>query len=182
MSRIGKQPIPIPDSVTVTIDGSNVVVVGPKGRLERDISTQISAEIDDGELILSRPSDEARHKALHGLTRSLLANMVQGVTDGFERKMELIGTGYKAEQEGANLVLYIGYSHTVSVQPPEGIEFSVEDRGKFLTVSGIDKETVGQVAVNLRNLRPPEPYKGKGIRYQGEHVTLKAGKAGKAKA
>ncbi len=181
MSRIGKQPITVPETVTVTIDGSKVSVDGPKGRLERVINAEISVALDDGALVLTRPSDEARHKALHGLTRSLLANMVEGVTDGFERKMELIGTGYRAEQEGSTLVLHVGFSHSVNVEPPTGIEFAVEDRGKLLTVSGIDKETVGQVAVNIRNLRPPEPYKGKGIRYQGEHVTLKAGKAGKAK-
>lgn len=182
MSRIGKQPIPVPDTVTVTIDGSTISVSGPKGSLKRVFHTEIGVSMDDGTLVLSRPSDEARHKALHGLTRSLVANMVEGVTDGFERKLELIGTGYRAEQEGSTLVLHVGYSHPVIVEPPVGIEFAVEDRGKLLTVSGIDKEAVGQVAVNIRDVRPPEPYKGKGIRYQGEHITLKAGKAGKAKA
>lgn len=181
MSRIGKQPIQVPDGVTVTISGSSVSVDGPKGRLERRIDPEIGIALDDGSIVLSRPSDEARHKALHGLSRSLVANMVEGVTQGFEKKMELIGTGYRAEQDGPTLVLFVGYSHSVKIEPPDGIEFAVEDRGKLLTVSGIDKEAVGQMAVDIRKLRPPEPYKGKGIRYQGEHVPLKAGKAGKAK-
>jgi large subunit ribosomal protein L6 len=179
MSRIGKLPIPIPTGVTVDIEGSHVKVKGPLGTLERDFPTDIRFDREDGTLHVRRPSDEQMHRALHGLSRALLANMVTGVSAGFAKELQIEGTGYRAEQDGKNLVLLVGYSHPVTFVPDADIEYLVEDRGKKVTVKGIDKERVGQAAVNIRQVRPPEPYKGKGIRYAGEKVRRKAGKAGK---
>ena len=178
MSRVGKQPIPIPSSVQVQIEGSVVTVTGPKGELQRACHPEIGLQLDDGQLIVTRPSDQARHRALHGLTRALLANMVIGVDEGFSKTLELHGVGYRAQQTGRNLQLAVGFSHTVDVEAPEGIELEVEGTGR-IHIRGVDKELVGQVAAEIRQIRPPEPYKGKGIRYEGEHVRRKAGKAGK---
>jgi large subunit ribosomal protein L6 len=179
MSRIGRAPIPVPAGVTVTLTEGAIAVKGPKGQLSRQLPPDMTVGQDDGELVVTRPSDEPNHRALHGLTRALVANMVIGVTDGYERVLELEGTGYRAEEDGKSLVLNVGYSHPIKVVPPAGITFAVEDRGKRVVVRGIDKELVGQVAVNIRQHRPPEPYKGKGIRYAGEKIRRKAGKAGK---
>jgi len=181
MSRIGKQPIPLPSGVTTQIDGSTVRVKGPKGELSRAFPSAVHFVEEDGVLSVERKGDEQSDRALHGLSRALLANMVTGVSDGFARTLEIVGTGYRVDEDGAALVLQVGFSHPVRIDPPPGITFTVEDRGKRVTVHGIDKEVVGQVAVDMRRVRPPEPYKGKGIRYAGEHVPLKAGKSGKAK-
>ena len=178
MSRIGRMPIAIDSKVTVTIEDGNVIKVkGPKGELQRTFHPEMRFSQEDGQVVVTRPSDTNRHRALHGLTRSLLNNMVVGVTDGFTRVLELQGVGYRAQLQGSSLQVNVGYSHPVVVDPPDGISFSVE--GALVTVGGIDKEQVGQVAANIRKIRPPEPYKGKGIRYQGEYVRRKAGKAGK---
>lgn len=172
-------PIPVPSSVKVEIDGRNVSVSGPKGSLKREVVPEVRLHLDDGQLLVTRPSDEPRERAMHGLTRALLSNMVVGVSDGFTRTLELVGVGYRAQMQGTNLVLSLGFSHPVELEPPEGIVFSVE--GPRVIVSGIDKEMVGQVASNIRKLRPPEPYLGKGVRYQGEQVRRKAGKSGKGR-
>ncbi len=172
-------PIPIPSGVDVRIDGSSVTVKGPKGELHRDVDPNMRLEITDGQLLVSRPSDQQRHRAQHGLTRSLVANMVVGVSEGFSKALEMQGVGYRAQMQGSDLVLAVGYSHPVQIPPPPGIEFEVEGNTKLL-VKGISKEQVGQVAADVRKVRPPEPYKGKGIRYVGEYVRRKAGKAGKA--
>ena len=182
MSRIGKMPVEIPSGVSVDIKGTTVSIKGPKGKLERTFHEAMEITFEDGSVSVDRPTDEQHHRALHGLTRALLANMVAGVTDGFEKELLIEGTGYRAEQEGKNLVLQIGYSHPVVFEPPATMEFTVEDRGKRIIIRGIDKEQVGQVAVNIRAARPPEPYKGKGIRYAGEYIRRKAGKAGKVGA
>jgi large subunit ribosomal protein L6 len=179
MSRIGRLPVAVPSGVNVTIDGSAVTVKGPKGQLSRVFHPDMAIARSGDELVVERPTDEDAHRALHGLSRALLANMVTGVTDGFEKVLEIEGTGYRAEQDGADLVLAVGYSHPVRFRPPAGISFAVEERGKRVIVRGIDKELVGQVAVEIRSTRPPEPYKGKGIRYAGETIRRKAGKAGK---
>jgi large subunit ribosomal protein L6 len=179
MSRIGKLPIPIPPSVQVQVEGSNVSVKGPKGSLQRAVHPDMRLHLDDGRLIVTRPSDEPRHRALHGLTRALLANMVSGVDQGFTKTLELQGVGYRVQQMGKNIQLAVGYSHPVDVAAPEGITLEVEGNNR-IHVRGIDKELVGQVAAEIRAIRPPEPYKGKGIRYDGEHVRRKTGKAGKA--
>ena len=178
MSRIGRLPIPLPDGVEVTRDGRSLRVKGPKGTLEREIHPEMTVEQADGELRVTRPSDEPRHRALHGLTRTLVNNMVVGVTTGFTRALEISGVGYRAQLQGDKLVLALGYSHPVEVTPPEGISFQVETPTK-LSISGADKELVGQTAAFIRARRKPEPYKGKGIRYAGEHIQRKAGKAGK---
>ncbi|MFZ0324527.1 MAG: 50S ribosomal protein L6 [Actinomycetes bacterium] len=179
MSRIGRLPVVVPSGVDVTIEGQDVAVKGPKGSLSLTISDPITiARSDDGTLSVARPDDERRSKALHGLTRTLVANMVAGVTEGFERKLEIVGVGYRVQAKGRNLEFALGFSHPVLVEAPEGIEFAVESPTKF-SVTGIDKQQVGQVAANIRKLRKPEPYKGKGIRYSGEHVRRKVGKAGK---
>ncbi|WBL36636.1 50S ribosomal protein L6 [Tepidiforma flava] len=178
MSRIGRQPIPVPPNVTITIDEhNNVVVKGPKGELSRQFPPRVSFERQDGVITVRRASDDGEDRALHGLSRTLLANMVTGVTSGFTKVLEVQGVGYRAQLQGSNLQLALGFSHPVIVNPPEGIKFSVE--GPRITVEGIDKERVGQVAANIRKIRPPEPYKGKGIRYLGERVRRKAGKSGK---
>jgi len=157
-----------------------VRVKGPKGELCRTLHPDISVELSDGQLRVSRPTDQRHHRALHGLSRALLNNMVVGVSAGFEKVLEVVGVGYRAEMQGASLALSLGFSHPVIVDPPENVEFSVEPRSKRISVKGIDKEIVGQLAADIRKLRPPEPYKGKGVRYLGEHVRRKAGKAGKA--
>lgn len=178
MSRIGRQPIPVPPNVTITIEETNrVAVKGPRGELTRPFPPAIRFNREDGVITVTRPSDEGEHRALHGLSRTLLANMVTGVTSGFTKVLEVQGVGYRAQMQGSSLQLSLGFSHPVIVNPPEGIKFSVE--GPRITVEGIDKEQVGQVAANIRKLRPPEPYKGKGIRYLGERVRRKAGKSGK---
>jgi large subunit ribosomal protein L6 len=177
MSRIGKKPIPLPTTVTVTIEQSTVKVKGPKGELTRTIRPEMTIEVADGVMHVKRPSDEKEHRALHGLTRALLANMVQGVTEGYRRTLEIVGVGYKAEKKGEALVLTVGYSHQVRYPEPPGIKLTATTPTVVL-VEGIDKEMVGQVAAEIRHVRPPEPYKGKGIRYQGEQVRRKAGKAG----
>ena len=178
MSRIGKMPIPLPAGVEVTQDGTHLTVKGPLGTLERELHPEMALEREDGELRVVRPTDEPRHRALHGLTRSLVNNMVTGVTTGFTKTLEISGVGYRAQLQGTKLVLALGYSHSVEVDPPEGIEFRVETPTR-LGVFGADKELVGQIAAYIRSQRKPEPYKGKGIRYAGEHILRKAGKAGK---
>jgi large subunit ribosomal protein L6 len=179
MSRIGKLPIPVSKGVEINIDGSNVRVKGPKGELVRDFPTGISFTLEDGRVIVARENEEKQVRALHGLSRSLLANMVTGVSDGYTKTLELQGVGYRVQQAGPKVTLAVGYSHPVEVSPPEGIELQVEGTTR-LHVRGIDKELVGQIAANIRSVRKPEPYKGKGIRYLGERVRRKAGKAGKA--
>lgn len=178
MSRIGRAPIAVPANVDVKLDEENRVVVrGPRGELARTFPPAIKVRREDGTLVVERQGDEGKHRALHGLSRTLLANMVTGVTDGYAKTLEVQGVGYRAQLQGSNLQLALGFSHPVVVTPPQGITFAVE--GPRIHVQGIDKEQVGQVAANLRKLRPPEPYKGKGIRYLGERVRRKAGKSGK---
>jgi len=180
VSRIGKKPIPIPDKVQVTIDGSQVTVKGPKGELSQTFPAEMVIKQEDGQLVVERPSDQRQHRAFHGLTRALIANMVTGVSAGFERVLNIEGVGYHAEMDGQTLVMHLGYSHPIPVEPPPHVAFAVEERGRTVRISGIDKQVVGQMAANIRKLRPPEPYMGKGVRYRGEHVRRKAGKAGKA--
>ncbi len=179
MSRIGKMPIPVPVGVQVLIEGRRVTIKGPKGEVTQELDPSITAELRDAKVLVKRPSDQPRHRALHGLTRSLLANMVTGVSEGFTKALELQGVGYRAQLQGAKLVLAVGYSKPVEMSPPTGIQFEVDGTSRVL-VKGIDKQLVGQVAADIRAVRPPEPYKGKGIRYLGEYVRRKAGKAGKA--
>ena len=178
MSRIGKLPIAVPDKVKVTVSPGRVKVEGPKGQLERSLPEDIAVKHADGQLVFERPSDDYKHRALHGLVRSLVANMVTGVNDGFTKHLELVGVGYRVAKQGDELVLNLGYSHPIRFKPPQGISIDVQDPTKF-SVSGISIEDVGQVAANLRSLRPPEPYKGKGVMYRGEKIRRKAGKAGK---
>ena len=180
MSRIGKLPITVPSGVEVQIDGSNVAVKGPKGHLTHVVPAPITVgKNDDGQIEVARPNDERQSRALHGLTRTLVANMVTGVTEGYEKKLEIVGVGYRVAAKGpTNLEFALGFSHPVVVNAPEGITFVVESPTKF-SVQGIDKQAVGEVAANIRKLRKPEPYKGKGVRYAGEHVRRKVGKAGK---
>ncbi len=179
MSRVGKMPIAVPKGVEVRIDGTTVTVKGPKGELARDIMPEIAIEQSEGQLLVKRPSDQQRHRAMHGLTRTLVDNMVRGVSEGFTKTLEMQGVGYRAQMQGKDLQLAIGFSHPVNVPPPPGIEFEVEGTSRII-VKGINREQVGQVAADVRKIRPPEPYKGKGIRYLGEYVRRKAGKAGKA--
>lgn len=176
MSRIGKKPITIPSAAKITIDGQQVTVTGPKGSLVRDIHPDMTAQIEGEEVIVTRPSDQKKHRALHGLTRALLQNMVTGVTEGYQITMEMIGVGYRAEEKGRILVLYLGYSQPIVIDPPEGIKVTIPPKDNKIIVSGIDKELVGNTAAKIRSFRRPEPYKGKGIRYLGEHVRSKAGK------
>jgi large subunit ribosomal protein L6 len=179
MSRIGKAPITVPAGVDVTLDGRTISVKGPKGTLERQIPGTITITQDGDTLVCERPNDENKTKAMHGLTRSLVNNMVIGVTDGFKKELEIVGVGYRAEAQGPNgLRLNLGFSHSVDVKAPEGIAFEVPAQTQVV-ITGIDKEVVGQVAANIRSIRKPEPYKGKGVRYAGERVLRKAGKAGK---
>lgn len=178
MSRIGRLPISVPAGVEVTIDGSRVAVKGSKGELSRTISAPITVSQDDGVITVSRPDDERVSRSLHGLSRTLISNMIQGVSEGYSKKLEIVGTGYRVMAKGTDLEFALGYSHPITVKAPEGITFAVEGNNK-LTVSGIDKQQVGQVADNIRGLRAPDPYKGKGIRYAGEQIRRKVGKAGK---
>jgi len=179
VSRVGRMPITVPDKVKVEIDGCRVTVRGPGGELSREVAPEMELRLENNQVLVSRAGDAPRERALHGLTRALIANMVTGVDSGFSKMLELHGVGYRGEMRGANLVLSLGYSHPVEVAPPDGITFQMEGTGR-LRVLGRDKEQVGQVAADVRALRPPEPYKGKGIRYAGEYVRRKAGKAGKA--
>ena len=179
MSRIGRLPIEVPAGVDVKIDGSYVHVKGPKGEMEFSFSPEINIKKEDGMIVIERPSDQPTHRALHGTTRSVINNMVVGVSQGFERVLEIVGVGYRAELDGKNLIINVGFSHPVVVEPPEGISFDVDMKVRQIKVSGYDKQVVGQVAADIRKLRPPEPYKGKGIRYQNEYVRRKPGKAGK---
>ena len=180
MSRIGKMPIPVPSGVQVNVDGSKVTVKGPQGEMTREFHPELSITLEDDILRVQRPNDERQFKALHGLTRALINNMVVGVTQGFSKILEIHGTGYRAELQGKDLVMSLGFSHPVIVVPPTGIEFDVNPRTSTITVKGYDKEVVGRIAAEIRAWRPVEPYLGKGIRYQGEIVRRKAGKAGKA--
>jgi large subunit ribosomal protein L6 len=175
VSRIGRKPIPVPESVTVELAPGRVEVKGPKGELSQALAADMKVEQEDGAVVVSRPTDRGEHRALHGLTRSLIANMVEGVTEGFEKRLEIQGVGYRAQLKGKSLELALGYSHPVSVEPPEGIEFEAPQPTEVI-VRGIDKQLVGQVAADIRKRRPPEPYKGKGIRYSDEHVVRKVGK------
>ena len=179
MSRIGRMPIPLPSGVTAVIDGRAVTVTGPKGTLSLDVAAPIQVErAEDGTLLVTRPDDDRNSRSLHGLTRTLVANMVTGVTSGFEKSLEIVGTGYRVAAKGADLEFSLGFSHPVLVKAPDGISFQVESPVKF-KVMGIDKQKVGEVAANIRKIRKPEPYKGKGVRYEGEVIRRKAGKAGK---
>ena len=177
MSRIGKKPVPVPAGVTVNIDGQTVKVKGPRGELSRAINPEMKLSLENGELTVARPSDESRHKALHGLSRTLVANMVEGVTKGFQKNLDIVGVGYKAENRPYGLQLALGFSHPVEYRAPAGIKLTAPTPTSIV-IDGADKEKVGQVAAELRSLRPPEPYKGKGIKYQGEQIRRKAGKAG----
>jgi len=181
MSRIGKAPITLPAKVQITVNGNEVTVKGPKGQLSTAFHPEMSFNEDNGVLTVVRPSDERKHRELHGLTRALLNNMVTGVSTGFRKTLVVEGVGYRAELQGKNLMMFLGYSHPIEVNPTEGITFGVEDRGRLVFVDGIDRQLVGQVTANIRGLRPPEPYKGKGIRYDDEVIRRKAGKAGKGK-
>ncbi|GHI00482.1 50S ribosomal protein L6 [Neobacillus kokaensis] len=178
MSRVGKKPIEIPAGVTVTVNNGDVTVKGPKGELSRSFNPEINITIEENVITVTRPSESKEHRTLHGTTRALLANMVEGVSKGFEKNLELIGVGYRAQKQGKKLVLNVGYSHPVEIEPEEGIEIEVPANTK-VTVKGTDKERVGALAANIRGVRPPEPYKGKGIRYEGEFVRRKEGKTGK---
>ena len=179
MSRIGKKPIEVPAGVTVTVDANNnVTVKGPKGELSRTFNPAMTISQEENVITVSRPSDEKTHRALHGTTRAVLSNMIEGVSKGFEKSLELIGVGYRAQKQGTKLVLNVGYSHPVEIEPEAGIEIEVPSNTKVI-VKGTNKERVGALAANIRDVRPPEPYKGKGIRYEGEHVRRKEGKTGK---
>ncbi|MCB2176173.1 MAG: 50S ribosomal protein L6 [Actinomycetales bacterium] len=178
MSRIGKVPVPVPAGVDVSIDGAVVTVKGPKGTLTHTVPAPISVAQGEGTLVVTRPDDERLSRSLHGLTRTLLANLVTGVTEGYTKKLEIVGTGYRVMAKGSDLEFALGFSHPVVVPAPDGITFTVESPTKF-SVSGIDKQQVGEIAANIRKIRKPEPYKGKGVRYAGEQVRRKAGKAGK---
>ena len=178
MSRIGRLPIAVPSTVDVTIDGRHVTVTGPKGTLSRSLHPDISVNRDENDLVVTRPTEQKTHKQLHGLTRTLVNNMVVGVTDGYRKGLEITGVGYRATLNGRKLTLNLGYSHAIEIDPPEGISFEVETPTR-LAVVGIDKELVGQIAAKVRSTRKPEPYKGKGVRYAGEQIRRKAGKAGK---
>lgn len=178
MSRIGKQPVTIPSGVEVTIDGQTVTVKGPKGTLTQEIPAPIEVKQEDGAIVVTRPDDERENRSLHGLARTLIYNNVVGVTEGYTKKLEIVGTGYRVLAKGSDLEFSLGYSHTILFKAPEGITFQVEGPTK-ISVNGIDKQQVGEVAANIRKLRKPEPYKGKGVRYAGEHIRRKAGKAGK---
>jgi len=179
MSRVGKQPITLPKGVELRIEPTRVTVKGPKGELSQDIDPDIKVQQEDGQVTVTRPSEQPRHRAMHGLYRALVANMVAGVSEGFAKTLEMQGVGYRAAMQGKTLVLNVGYSHPVEVQPPANIEFEVDGTSKII-IKGMDRQQVGQVAADVRKIRPPEPYKGKGIRYAGEYVRRKAGKAGKA--
>lgn len=178
MSRVGKKPIAIPSGVEVKLDGTKLTVKGPKGTLEKEIHPDMNITIAENEIVVERPTDNKEHRALHGTTRSVISNMVEGVSKGFEKGLELVGVGYRANKSGNKVVLNVGYSHPVEIEPIDGIELDVPSQTSIV-VKGIDKERVGQVAAEIRSVRKPEPYKGKGIRYQGEYVRRKEGKTGK---
>jgi large subunit ribosomal protein L6 len=178
MSRIGRLPIPVPSSVDVTIEGRRVTVRGPKGSLSRELHPDMTVSREDDKIVVTRPTEQKTHKQLHGLTRSLVNNMVIGVTDGYRKGLEITGVGYRAVKQGEKLVLSLGYSHQIEIEPPKGIVFELENPTR-LAVVGIDKELVGEMAAKIRSTRKPEPYKGKGVRYAGEQIRRKAGKAGK---
>lgn len=178
MSRIGKNPISVPSGVEVKVDGQDVAVKGPKGELSVTIAEPITVSLEDGVITVARPDEERESRSLHGLSRTLINNMIVGVTDGYSKALEIVGTGYRVLAKGSNLEFALGYSHPIVVEPPEGISFSVDGQTK-VAVHGIDKQLVGETAANIRKLRKPEPYKGKGVRYAGEHVRRKVGKAGK---
>ncbi len=178
MSRIGKKPIPVPQGVEVKVQGNAVAVKGPKGQLEKEFHRDMIIKLEDNNVVVERPTDGKLHRSLHGLTRTLVSNMIEGVTKGFQKNLELVGVGYRAQKQGSKLVLNMGFSHPVEMEAPKGIEFEVPSANK-ITVKGIDKQAVGEVAANIRAVREPEPYKGKGIKYENEHIRRKAGKAGK---
>jgi large subunit ribosomal protein L6 len=180
VSRIGKKPVLLPKGVQVAVQGNTVKVKGPKGELERTFPGLVSIELTDGHIQVTRPSDAPSVRALHGTTRALIQNMVTGVSEGFSKSLVVEGVGYRAELKGKQLVMALGYSHPVPVDPPPGITFAVDEKAKTITISGVDRELVGQVAADIRSWRPPEPYKGKGLRYSNERIRRKAGKAGKA--
>jgi large subunit ribosomal protein L6 len=180
VSRVGRMPVVIPNGVQIDLNGSNLKVKGPKGEMSRTFSPLIDLKIENDQILVSRRSDQPAERALHGTTRAVLANMIHGVSSGFERVLEIEGVGYRAEMNGKKLVLYMGFSHPVEVEPPSGISFDVEPKARLVFVRGFDKEAVGQTAADIRNIRPPEPYHGKGLHYQGERIRRKAGKAGKA--
>ena len=179
MSRIGRLPVAVPNGVQINVQGSDVHVKGPKGELKRSFSPQINIALENGELVITRKSDNPRERALHGTTRAVLANMVHGVSSGFETVLQVEGVGYRAELQGKDLALFVGYSHPVKVPPPDGISFEVDQKTRQIKVLGYDREVVGQTAAEIRRIRPPEPYHGKGIRYANERIRRKAGKAGK---
>jgi large subunit ribosomal protein L6 len=178
MSRIGRMPVSVPSGVTVTIDGREVTVTGPKGTLQHAVAAPIDVSQSDGVLTVTRPNDEGHVRALHGLSRTLIANMITGVTEGYRKTLEIVGVGYRVQARGQDLEFSLGFSHPVTVAPPDGISFRIEAPTRFV-VEGIDKQQVGETAANIRKLRKPDPYKGKGVRYQGEQVRRKVGKAGK---
>ncbi len=182
MSRIGRLPVEVPSNVEVKIDGSHVRIKGPKGELENTFSSDLDIKFEDGEILVTRPSDNRFLRSLHGTTRAIINNMVIGVTDGYSKELELVGVGYRANMQGKSLVINVGFSHPVEIDPPDGIEFEVGEKSREIVVRGYDKQKVGQVAADIRKVRPPEPYKGKGIRYKGEYIRRKAGKAGKVVA
>ncbi len=179
MSRIGQMPVVVPSGVDVKIKGSHVHVKGPKGEMQHTFPADLEISLDEGNVTVKRPTDEPTHRALHGMTRALINNMVVGVSTGFSKVLEVNGVGYRAEIKGKSLVLNVGFSHPVVIDPPDGIEFEVDERTRQITVKGYDKQAVGHVAANIRKVRPPEPYKGKGIKYLDERIRRKAGKAGK---
>ena len=179
MSRIGRLPVTVPNGVQVNVQGSDVHVKGPKGEMKRTFSPTVSIELQNGEVVITRKSDHPKERALHGTTRAVIANMVHGVSSGFTRVLEVDGVGYRAEMQGKDLALFVGYSHPVKVEPPAGISFEVDQKTRQIKVNGYDREVVGQTASEIRGVRPPEPYHGKGIRYAGEKIRRKAGKAGK---
>ena len=179
MSRIGRLPVEIPAGVQVELSGLNVRVKGPKGELQKAFSPLVGIRMENSQVVISRASENPAHRALHGTTRALIANMVQGVSQGFEVLLEVEGVGYRAEMDGRTLALHVGYSHPVRMEPPAGVSFEVDQKTRQIKISGFDKELVGQVAANIRDVRPPEPYHGKGVRYLGERIRRKAGKAGK---
>lgn len=181
MSRIGRLPVAVPAGVEIKVVGNEVFVKGPKGELRREFLPGVSVDLEDSQLVVSRSSDEAQMRAIHGTTRALINNMVTGVSTGFKKVLEIDGVGYRAEMDGETLVLYLGYSHPVRVEPPAGTSFEVDTKTRQVSILGYDNEQVGQLAADIRKLRPPEPYKGKGIHYLGERIRRKAGKAGKAK-
>jgi large subunit ribosomal protein L6 len=179
VSRVGRQPVVVPTGVDVKIEKSLVKVKGPRGEMEFNFAPEIEISFQDGAITVKRPSDSRDMRSLHGTTRALIQNMITGVTEGFKKELELVGVGYRANMEGKNLVLNVGYSHPVEVVPPSGISFEVGERNQQIFITGIDKQAVGQIAADIRKVRPPEPYKGKGIRYKDEYIRRKAGKAGK---